>query len=112
MECSQPELAEFYAKVVVTEGTVTSGVNGVKISFDARRLSEILGIPSVGFDLYVREDKTLLGRAKLLELAQTMSQNTALTHPQAVKKGDMSLMHQLLFWFIIKNIIPRGQGRN
>ena len=54
----------------------------------------------------------MLGRAKLLELAQTMSQNTALTHPQAVKKGDMSLMHQLLFWFIIKNIIPRGQGRN
>jgi len=69
MECSQPELAEFYAKVVVTEGTVISEVNGVKISFDARRLSEILGIPSVGFDWYVREDKTLLGRAKLLELA-------------------------------------------
>ena len=48
MGCSQSELAEFYAKVVVTKGTVTSEVNGVKISFDARRLSEILGIPSVG----------------------------------------------------------------
>ena len=52
---------------------MTSEVNGVKISFDARRLGEILGIPSVGFDLYVREDKTLLGREKLLELAQTLS---------------------------------------
>jgi len=81
MGCSQPELGEFYAKVVVTEGTMTSEVNGVNISFDARRLGEILGIPSVGFDLYVREDKTLLGRAKLLELAQTLSQNTELTHP-------------------------------
>jgi len=29
-----------------------------------------------------------------------------------VKKGDMQLLHQLLFWFIIKNIIPRAQGRN
>ena len=69
MGCSQPELAAFYARVVVTEGTVTSEMNGVAISFDAKRLDEILGIPSVGFDLYVREDKTMLGRAKLFELA-------------------------------------------
>jgi len=24
----------------------------------------------------------------------------------------MSFLHKLLFWFIIKNVIPRGQGRN
>ena len=24
----------------------------------------------------------------------------------------MSSVHQLLFWFIIKNVIPKGQGRN
>jgi len=24
----------------------------------------------------------------------------------------MAPLHQLLFWFIIKNVIPRGQGRN
>ena len=24
----------------------------------------------------------------------------------------MTSLHQLLFWFIIKNIIPRGQGNN
>jgi len=29
-----------------------------------------------------------------------------------VKKEDMSSLHQLIFWFVIKNIIPRGQGRN
>ena len=29
-----------------------------------------------------------------------------------MKKGDMLPLHQLMFWFIIKNIIPRGQGRN
>jgi len=30
----------------------------------------------------------------------------------AIKKGDMLPLHQLLFWFVIKNVIPRGQGRN
>ena len=39
--CSAPELAEFYARVSVTEGTVTSEVNGVKIVFDAQKLGEI-----------------------------------------------------------------------
>jgi len=29
-----------------------------------------------------------------------------------MKKGDMQPLHQLLFWFIIKNIIPHAQGRN
>jgi len=29
-----------------------------------------------------------------------------------VKKGDMQPLHQLLFWFVIKNIIPRAQERN
>jgi len=30
----------------------------------------------------------------------------------AVKKGDMLPLHQLLFWLIIKNVIPRCQARN
>ena len=29
-----------------------------------------------------------------------------------MKKGDITSLHQLLFWFIIKNVIPRGQGCN
>jgi len=69
LESSQPDLAEFYARVSVTEGTVTSMVNGVQIEFDAQTLGDILGVPVVGFDLYVREDKSLLGKAKLLDLA-------------------------------------------
>ena len=60
--CSQPDLAEFYARVTVTEGTVTSMVNGVQIDFDAQTLGEILGFPAAGFNLYVREDKSLLAR--------------------------------------------------
>jgi len=50
--CSAPELAEFYARISVTEGTATSGVNGVKIMVDAQKLGEILGIPAKGFDIY------------------------------------------------------------
>ena len=62
--------------------------------------------------MYVRADKTVLGTARLLQLTQTLSQQTRLKTPQSVKKGDMTSLHQLLFWFIIKNIIPRGQGNN
>jgi len=69
-------------------------------------------VPATDFDLYVREDKSLLGKAKLLELAQRLSQQPGLKIPQVVKKGDMQPLHQLISWFLIKNIIPRVQGRN
>ena len=66
-------MAEFYANVSVYEGVLSSTVNGVLIEVDARALGVILGVPTTGFDLYVGEDKSLLGKAKLLELAQRLS---------------------------------------
>ena len=71
--CSQPDLAEFYANVSVTKDRVTSTVNGLLMEFDAHTLGDILGVPAEGFDLYVLEDKSLLGKEKLLELAQRLS---------------------------------------
>ena len=71
--CSIPDLVEFYAHCSVTEGVVTSDVNGTKIRFDAKELGEILGVPASGFDLYVREDKSVLGYDRLLELTQKFS---------------------------------------
>ena len=91
---------------------MTSTVNGKQLCFDAKSLGEILGIPATGFDVYVREDKKVLGAARLLELSQKMSQQTGLKTPQSVKKGDMTSIHQLLFWFVIKNVIPKGPSRN
>ena len=87
-------------------------VNGVEIQVDAQAIGVILGVPSTGFDLYIREDKSLLGRDRLLELSQHLNQQLGLRSPQSVKEGDMQPLHQLIFWFIIKNIIPRAQGRN
>jgi len=112
LEFSVHELAEFYASCLVTAGMVTSTVSGTQLCFDAKTLGEILGIPSMGFDVYVREDKSVLGTARLLELSQKFSHQTCLKTPQSVKKWDMTSIHQLLFWFIIKNVIPRGQGRS
>ena len=66
--CSVPNLAEFYANCKVTDGVVTSEVNGKKVRFDAKKLGAILGVPAVGFDVYVHEDKSVLGTARLLEL--------------------------------------------
>ena len=53
---------------------MTSEVNEVKIVFDAQKLGEILSVPAVGFGIYILKDKSLLGKARLLELAQKLSQ--------------------------------------
>jgi len=66
-------MAEFYANVSVSEGVLTSTVNGMLREVDARALGVILGVPAIDFNLYIREDKSLLGKAKLLELAQHLS---------------------------------------
>jgi len=64
--CSQPDLEEFYANVTVSEGLLTSTINGVLIEVDVRAPRVIMGVPATGFDLYVQEAKSLLGKAKLL----------------------------------------------
>ena len=76
---------------------MTSKVNGMKVKFDAQQLGEMLGVPETRFDIYVQEDKSLLGKARLLELAYKLSQQPGLKAPQVVKKGDIALLHQLLF---------------
>ena len=63
------DLTEFYASCSVTQGVVTSEVNGKRMRFDATKLGEILGVPATSFEIYVREDKSALGNAKLLELS-------------------------------------------
>ena len=95
--CSVAELAEFYANCSVTKGVVTSAVGGKKIGFDAPNLGEILGVPATGFDVYVREDKFVLGQARLFDLSQKLSQQTGLQTPPSVKKGNMSSLYQLIF---------------
>jgi len=85
-----PDLLEFYANCSITQGVVKSEVNRKKMRFDARKLGEILGISATEFDIYVQEDKTVLGKARLLELSQKLSQQTGLKTSQPVKKGDMT----------------------
>jgi len=67
--CSVSYLAEFYANCSVTQGMVTSEVNGKKMRFDARKLGEILGVLATGFEIYVREDKSALRNTRLPELS-------------------------------------------
>jgi len=62
--------------------------------------------------VYVREDKSILGDERLLELTRKLAQEPDLTAPQSVRKGEMMPLHRLLFWFVIKSVIPRGQGHN
>ena len=60
----------------------------------------------------MREDKTALAPSRMLEVARKLGQQPRLKTPLSIKKGDMLPLHQLLFWLIIKNVIPRRQGRN
>jgi len=71
--CSVPDLAEFYENCNITNAVVTGEVNGKKLKFNAKDLGAILGVPAEGFDVYVREDETMLGTARLLYLTQTLS---------------------------------------
>jgi len=69
-------------------------------------------VTSDGFNVYVCEDKNVLGKERLLEVTRNLAQNPQLTKSRSVRKGEMIPLHRLLFWFIIKNVIPQGQGRN
>jgi len=93
---------------VVTNGLVTSTIGGHRIRFDATNLNEMLGVPSDGFDVYVCEDKNVLGDERLLEMTRNLAQNLQLTMSRSIHKGEMITLHCLLFWFIIKNVIPWG----
>ena len=77
----------------VSDDVLTGTLNGVLIEADARALGVILGVPAIGFDLFVREDKSLLGKHSLLKSAQHLSQEPGLKNPQVVKKGDIQLPH-------------------
>ena len=47
---------------------VTSTVNGLKLRFDTSNLGELLGVSAEGFDVYIREDKSVLIDEWFLEL--------------------------------------------
>ena len=66
--CSVPNLAEFYANCIVTNGLVTNTANDHDLRFDAKKLGELLKVSSEGFDVYVQEDKSTLSEKRLLEL--------------------------------------------
>ena len=72
---SVPDLAEFYATYVVTNGVVPSIVNGHEVRFDAKKLVELLGVSFEGFDVYVREDKSILGKERRLALTQRLAKS-------------------------------------
>jgi len=100
--CLVPELAEFYSNCVVTNGIVTSSVHGWELCFDAVNLGAWLRVPSKGFDVYVREDKTVLSNDQLLCLTRKLAEQPDLSEPRSVRKGEMQPLHRLLFWFVIK----------
>ena len=85
--CSIPKLVDFYENYVVTNGVVTSIVNDHRLRFNACDLGELIVVPSEDFNVYVHEDKSILGDEHLLELTQRLPQNPHLTEPPSMRKG-------------------------
>jgi len=79
--------------MLFTNGVVTSIVNDHDLQLDAKKLGELLGVSSEGFDVYVREDKSVLGEEWLLELTQKLAQKPHLTVSQSVRKAKMIPLH-------------------
>ena len=84
-----PDLMEVDPAVRTGSGPIREEVAGAGFEQGV-----ILGVPSTGFDLYVRENKSLLGRDRLLELSQHLSQQPGLRSLQSVKKGLWFPPHQ------------------
>jgi len=80
------------------------------VEFYANELGELLGVSAEGFDVYIREDKSILDDERLLELTQRLAQKPNLMERRSVRKGDMTPLYHLLFWFVIKNLVPRVSG--
>ena len=59
--------------------------------FYANDLADLLGVSAEGFDVYVREDKSVLGDEQLLELTQSLAQKPSPTEPQSLKGGNVSI---------------------
>jgi len=81
-----PRFGRILCELHVSNAVVISGVNGKKLKFNAKDLGAILGVPAEGFVVYVREDKTVLRTARLLQLTQTLSQQTRLKAPSPSSK--------------------------
>ena len=73
--------------VLFTKGFVTSIVNDHNLKFDAKKLGELLGVSYEGFNVHVREDKSILGEERLLQLTQKLAQKPHLTVSRPTRKG-------------------------
>ena len=54
----------------------------IKTEIHAKDLSAILSVPAEGFAVYVREDETMLGIARLLQLTQNIEPANKIESPQ------------------------------
>jgi len=107
------EIVEFMANAEVKEGRVTSLVKGVQISFDAKELGEILGIPSEGYDDYTRQKwPSLDSLPTALAITRKFCDNEEESEPKEVYKSEMKPPHKVIFEFINKCVLPRQKRRH
>ncbi|XP_075110990.1 uncharacterized protein LOC142181631 [Nicotiana tabacum] len=107
------ELIEFMANDAVKDGNVSSLVKRVQVQFDAKKLGEILDIPSEGFDDYTRQRWPCLDSLPTaLAITRRFYDSEDMYEARAVQKSEMRPKHKVLFEFVNKCLLPKQERRH
>ncbi|KAG5571289.1 hypothetical protein H5410_061055 [Solanum commersonii] len=109
---AKKEVTEFYINGKSDELSFTSTIRGTPIYLVPIDVAQILGIPSIGWGLYVKlEWPPLPTHTSALSISRKFSTKPNLTHHRGVDKSEMSMLYKLYFDIDHKIILPRKQHR-
>lgn len=107
------EVREFYTNYTVSQGAVTTIVKGLVIQFDCIELGERLGVPSVAYSEYLRNSwPARSDGVSALEVTRKFAGRPRLTRATQAKKQAMQPFYQLIFEFVLKNLLQRLERRS
>ncbi|KAG5585876.1 hypothetical protein H5410_046310 [Solanum commersonii] len=106
------ETREFYINLVGSTSSITSKVGGIYFTLIDVVLSNILGVPNVGWCHYVKRTwPPLEGLSSALEISRRFAHDPMFEGYTRVDKGATLPLHKLFFDVVHKIVLPRFQKR-
>ncbi|KAH0653015.1 hypothetical protein KY289_030693 [Solanum tuberosum] len=106
---AKQEVTEFYINSKSNGQSFTSTVRNTPLHLVPADVARILGIPSEGWDHYVKlEWPALPNHSSSLAISRKFSSKPNLTHHRCVEKNVMSPLHQLFFDDKNGHALPHG----
>lgn len=110
---ARAEIVEFFMNCEVNHGRVISEVKGVKISFDDKKLGEILSKPDEGYNDYKKlKLPSLDDLPTSLAIINKFADNDLEGEPKAVYKSEMKPSYKVHFEFVNKVVLTGKERRN